>query len=149
MSSVQTSSKQSNGYFVVTAAGALVPYVPATGSGAGGSFVPGLMTAVTSGAGYTSARVLGAVLRDMGKTLVTGTSAVTERRVFRKVQVLNSAGSSFGISGASADSVSASGGGAYFTFYIELPSPGRSGLTNATDDQAAPVAYIPGMPVTF
>jgi hypothetical protein len=158
MTSVVSDFKQSRGYFIVTSGTSVKAYTYAGGSGAGGSFVPGVMTQ----ADVTV--VTGAVLRDMGRTVLTGTlgaagnatstaaSAGNLQRVFRKVQLLNklpgtSTSSatipnvSQGVSSATTNTTT----GGYDTFYIELPTLGRSG--GATNDVAiATVVYVPGLP---
>ena len=151
MSSVQTSMKQSRGYFVTTATGC-VGYTAAAGVGSGGAWVPGAMTVLT-GAPATALALQGVVLRDMGKTIVG--AAVTSNllpgtsRVFRKVQILNRTGISLA---TSVPSNGITGGDntvvpPYYTCYIELPSAGSSGSTAAGSSLAAPVAYMPGLPV--
>lgn len=148
MTSLQTSLKQSKGYFVTTAANC-IGYTLSGASGAGGSFVPGTMTAL-SGNQATTLALTNIVLRDMGKTVVNPVVATQTQtgRVFRKVQILNRTG----VLAASIVSNGITGGDntvvpPYYTCYIELPSPGSGGLTVAPSLYPAPVQYIPGMPV--
>ena len=149
MTSLQTSMKQSQGYFVVSGT-TVKAYTYAGGSGAGGSFLPGVMTQ----ADVTV--IAGTVLRDMGKTVLTGnlgqsasaTSAAgaagQAQRVFRKVQWLNKL-SSVGSAANVANGVSsgAANTSEYNTFYIELPTAGRSG--GATNDVFSVYTYVPGL----
>jgi hypothetical protein len=156
MTSVSADFKQSRGYFVVTGV-SVRAYTYAGGSGAGGSFVQGAMT--TAG---TVTVVAGSVLRDMGKTVLTGslgdtaaassgtTTAGNLQRVFRKVQIINRLSSttsatvanvSQGVGSGLANTIS----GGYDTFYIELPTLGRSG--GATNNVSyTDVVYVPGLP---
>ena len=151
MASVQTSFKQSRGYFLTTTALA-AGYTYAGGSGAGGSYAPGVMTYNTS-----LAVPVNSVLRDMGKTVVVGSLGVIaatatptpglNQRVFRKVQWLNH-GRGLGVSsngvnsGTAGTDVSVVG---YDTFYIELPSAGQAGGV-AGGVAATTVVYVPGLP---
>ena len=151
MSSVQTSLKQSKGYFVTTAA--CYAFTLSGASGAGGSFVPGTMSPLAAQVAS------GTVLRDMGKTVVgpvvvqaagstNVASPTTTTRVFRKVQQLNRVPvgntNANGISGGDNTTVPP-----YFTCYIELPSPGVNCTTasGAASLPVNPVSYVPGMPV--
>ena len=155
MTSVSADFKQSRGYFVVTGT-SVRGYTYAGGSGAGGSFAPGVMT--TGSITVTA----GSVLRDMGKTVLTGslgdtaaassgtTTAGNLQRVFRKVQIINRLSSttsatvanvSQGVGSGLANTIS----GGYDTFYIELPTLGRSG--GATNNVSyTDVVYVPGLP---
>jgi hypothetical protein len=146
MTSLTTGFKQSNGYFMTTAT-SVQAYDIAAGSGAGGSFTAGAVT--------TNAISIpqGAVLRDMGKTVLVGSLASTAEtgseqgtvgvpgRVFRKVQYINSAGTN------TAANVANGVGGvspSYLTFYIELPTLGRSG--GAANTTGSSVVYVSGLP---
>lgn len=139
MSSIVSAPKQTNGYFVAT--GTYTSYAISTAaSGSGGSVVAPLLTA-TTGAGAA-----GDLLKDMGKTVQSGTAGTTGTtvahvngsgfRVFRKVQLLNKNSNLVGngISGASP---------AYSTFYIELPVSGNSSSAAINNSS---LVYVPGMP---
>ena len=155
MSSVMADFKQSRGFFVVTGA-TILGYTYAGGSGAGGSFTPGVMTAAT-----VTVITGGSILRDMGKTVLTGTlgeaavqtstaaAAGNLQRVFRKVQLLNKLSStgtalianvSQGVSSGTTNTTT----GGYDTFYIELPTLGRGG--GATNNLFTNVIYVPSLP---
>jgi hypothetical protein len=155
MTSLQTGMKQSRGYFLTTTALA-AGYTYAASSGAGGSWVPGVMTYNTS-----IAVPVNSVLRDMGKTVVVGplgTVAATatptagqNQRVFRKVQWVNHgrgvAASGLvnpanGVSSGTVGTDTATVG--YDTFYIELPAAGQAGGASAV--LATGVVYVPGLP---
>jgi hypothetical protein len=155
MSSVLTEGfKQSHGYFLVIATTGVASYDIAAGSGAGGSFLPGAATTPAAGVPAIAA---GQILRDMGKTVLVGGIANTAGaassagtvgvplRVFRKVQLLNSAGAN----GLAANAPNGVSGNAtsYFTFYIELPTLGRSGSSanNALGGQFTYVNSLPGL----
>ena len=159
MTSLQTHMKQSKGYFLTVSTG-VVGYTYSAPSGAGGSWVPGVMTPLAAGVSVTALALAGTVLRDMGKSvfvggLVTGPGAETvagttgvPTRVFRKVQLLNAAGSNTlagnapnGVTGASADATIAN---AYNTFYIELPTLGRGG--GASNVVGGLFTYVPNLP---
>lgn len=145
MASIQSGYKQSKGYFVVTNATGFTAYTYSGGGGAGGSFTPGTMTAVTPPV------VIGSVLKDMGKTVLvgpvvngSGTDGVNavpvagqNQRVFRKVQwVFNGSAVgplSNGVGGAPDNGV----------FYIELPNL-QAGGNSA--NVATAVSYVPAMP---
>jgi hypothetical protein len=75
----------------------------------------------------------GAILRDMGRTIVSST------RTFRKIQYVvpaNRAASTFGVSGLTTN------GESYFTGYIELGFGAEGGSGNPTDATGpAPVAH--------
>lgn len=149
MASVQSSYKQTRGYFLVVGATLTVGYTYGGATGAGGSWAPGTMTKTTVSVPVNS------VLRDMGKTVVVGPLGVfaatatqtpgQNQRVFRKVQwVDHRAGSvtSNGVSNGAGGTDTATVG--YDTFYIELPAAGQAG--GAAVDVATPVVYVPGMP---
>jgi len=160
MTSVSSDFKQSRGYFVVTGTSTTVrAYTYAGGSGAGGSFVQGAMTT----AGSVTV-VAGSILRDMGKTVLVGSlgaagnadssaaSAGNLQRVFRKVQLLNKLSGTSTTSatvpnvsqGVSSGTTNTTTGG-YDTFYIELPTLGRSG--GATNNVTfTDLVYVPGLP---
>lgn len=157
MTSLQTSMKQSHGYFLVTGVVG-VTYVNAASSGAGGSWAPGAMT-VNAGAGATLSA--GQVLRDMGKTVFVGglasaagagsdsTAAAgnvgVPQRVFRKVQLLNATGANVVSSGSNLGNIgNGVGGASYNVFYIELPTLGRGG--GSTNNIGGLFTYVPGLP---
>jgi len=166
MTSVSAEFKQSRGYFVVTGTKSteLTAWaVSVAASGAGGSATPAVMAGVT-----TLALVAGQVLKDMGKTITTGSVgqvatptvagvAGLPARVFRKVQLLNKAttsattttnvangvgGSAPGGTGFLGTDVGVNGSG-YNTFYIELPT---NGTPVASVAGLSALIYIPGMP---
>jgi hypothetical protein len=150
MTSLTTGFKQSGGYFLVVGAVG-VTYDIAAGSGAGGSFLPGAATVRTAAGATLSA---GQILRDMGKTVLVGglanaagavSSAGTvgvPTRVFRKVQLINTAGAvtlaGNAPNGVSGDSTT------YQTFYIELPTLGRGG--GSTNLLGGLFVYVNGLP---
>jgi len=165
MSSVVTDFKQSHGYFITTGTGCVGYYQSAAGSGAGGSFVQPVMTPLTASQLLSTQLALAVtILRDMGKTVLVGgiansagsgsTAGTTgvPTRVFRKVQLLNTsrqvastagaANVANGVDGSSAEN--ATNGNMYFTFYVELPTLGRSGHTSNT--VAQPLAYVNSLP---
>ena len=122
------------------------------GTGSGGAWAPGAMTVLTGAPAAVLTSGAGVVLRDMGKTIVgaavAGNTLAGTSRVFRKVQILNRTSTlamsvnSNGVTGGDNTVVPP-----YYTCYIELPSAGSSGLTAAGSASAAPVAYMPGLPV--
>lgn len=131
MASVTTRSfKQTNGYFVAvsTIVSTSQYVVSAASSGAGGSAVPPSFTkaGTASGANF----VTGAMLKDMGKTVVSSS------HTFRKVQAV--------VAGSGA--VNASTPLTGMPFYIEL-NTGNALQTGTGADYtgAAPVAYLPGL----
>ena len=148
MTSLQTSMKQSHGYFLTVGTGT-VGYTYAGASGAGGSFTPGTMTKITGAEVATPLLAAGAVMRDMGKTVYVGAlnstagvatvaaAAGANTRVFRKVQLLNTVGTTDtgatgtnavttnGVSGPATSVAAGVTSDAYQTFYIELPTLGR------------------------
>jgi len=152
MTSVWADFKQSHGYFLVLSAVG-VTYDIAAGSGAGGSFTAGAATVRTAAGATLSA---GQLLRDMGKTVLVGglqaaaggtsasatASAGVPARVFRKVQLINTAGAvtlaANAPNGVSGDSTT------YQTFYIELPTLGRSG--GSTNLLGGLFTYVNGLP---
>ena len=165
MTSVVSDFKQSHGYFITTGTGCVGYYQSAAASGSGGSFVGPTMTPLTSSTLLSTQLALaGTILRDMGKTVLVGgigaaaaatTSAGTTgvpTRVFRKVQLLNTARNvasvlgaanvANGVDGSSAEN--ATNGNMFFTFYVELPTLGRSGHTGNT--VAQPLAYVNSLP---
>lgn len=152
MSSLQTSFKQTNGYFVAVNTTAFLAYtISAAESSNGGSYVPVVLTA----ASVTPAA--GDVFKDMGKTVTTGAAGTTTAanvvtggkvngvgpRVFRKVQRLNKFTDATknlvanGISGVPPNAVTGDTG--FNTFYIELPVSGGAAPTPQ-------LVYVPGMP---
>jgi len=147
MTSVSVDFKQTHGYFLVTGAVG-VTYDIAAGSGSGGSFLPGAAT--VNGTTLSA----GQVLRDMGKTVLVGGLATAAgnasaagttgvpARVFRKVQLLNSPA---GVVGTATNVGNGVGGAAtYQTFYIELPTLGRSG--GSTNLLGGLFTYVSGLP---
>ena len=164
MSSVVTDFKQSHGYFITTAINCVGYYISAYGSGAGGSFVQPVMTPLSAGPLVTQLALAGTILRDMGKTVLVGglangaASASTAgttgvpTRVFRKVQLLNTARGVASALGAAniANGVdgsiveNATNGNMFDTFYVELPTLGRSGGSSNTLGQ--PLAYVNSLP---
>lgn len=165
MSSVLTDGfKQSHGYFITTAINCVGYYQSAAGSGAGGSFVQPVMAPLSAGPLVTQLALAGTILRDMGKTVLvgglanaaaSGSTAGTvgvPTRVFRKVQLLNTTRNVASLLGAAniANGVdgsiveSAALGNMYDTFYVELPTLGRSGHTGNT--VAQPLAYVNSLP---
>lgn len=151
MTSLTTGFKQSGGYFIVLSATGFKVFDYTAGSGAGGSFLPGTMTANTA-----PTVAVGNILRDMGKTVLlggvggavgataTGTTGVPTR-VFRKVQLINTAGANT-LPGNAPNGVSGNST-TYQTFYIELPTLGRSGsfVDNALGMQVVYVNSLPGL----
>jgi hypothetical protein len=150
MTSITSATKQSQGYFLVLSGTNMKGYTYAGGSGAGGSFVPGAMTDATLT--FTA----GEVLRDMGKTVLVGgigasagssTAAGTAgvpTRVFRKIQRLNTI-TLTGDANNVANGVGGTVTNNYQSYYIELPTLGRSGLGNS-NALGASVVYINGLP---
>jgi len=154
-----------DGYFITTGAAgtsnSVVGYYLSTaGSGAGGSFVQPVMTPLSGGVA-TALALAGTVLRDMGKTVTVGGIANSASagstagtvgvptRVFRKVQLINTpsrvvgdaANVANGVGGVASDAAT---GNIYQTFYLELPTLGRSGgLTNLLGQA---FVYIPALP---
>ena len=146
MSAVSTEFKQADGYFLV---------ISTTGV-TGWDFASGAMTVA-----QLPVIAAGQVLRDMGKTVLVGgigaaatnaTGATTSAgtagvpsRVFRKVQLLNSVGA-VTLAGNAPNGVSGNST-TYFTFYIELPTLGRSGSSanNALGGQFTYVSGLPGL----
>ena len=125
-------------------------------TGSGGSSTSAALTPVT-----TLVLAAGQVLKDMGKTITTGSVGDTSTtagpvaglgpRVFRKVQLLNqgntvataSTNRANGVgSGYTGTDVGTFGSG-YNTFYIELPT---SGTPIASVAAFANLTYLPGMP---
>jgi hypothetical protein len=140
MSSVVTSPRTSNGYFVVLGTNAMAGKVFSYtgGSGAGGSFVPGSFAAATwaaTGPPATLLAISGAVLRDNGKTVVSA------GRVFRKVSLYTPSLTTGGVSGGV---FSPAGQQDYHTGYIELPGGSLDTVfAGAVTPDIAPVAYMP------
>ena len=125
MASGANSFKQNKGYFVVLSTlSTTSQFNVAAGVGAGGSYLPGPITTQASTAPSGVANLnAGAILKDMGKTVVSST------HTFRKVQAVVT-------NGPSVTSVAAATGQ---PFYIEL-------VTNqAQQSMAASVAYLPGL----
>ena len=169
MSSAVSDFKHSaqEGYFITTGASATSNsvvgyYISTAGSGAGGSYVQPVVTALSGGVA-TQLALAGTVLRDMGKTVTVGgiansasasTTAGTTgvpTRVFRKVQIINApsrvvgdaANVANGVGGVATDAAT---GNMYQTFYIELPTLGRSGgLTNLLGQALVYVPALPGL----
>jgi hypothetical protein len=117
--------KQTRGYFVLLSTlNSSIQFAIAAGSGAGGSYLPG---AVTTQAGLAPSGVAaipsGAVLKDMGKTVVSST------HTFRKVQTMVAQG----------PSITATAAATGLPFYIEL-NTGQN--LSAVGTQ---VAYLPGL----
>jgi hypothetical protein len=121
------------------------------------------MTPLSAGALVTALALSGSILRDLGKTVLVGgiangaASASTAgtvgvpTRVFRKVQLLNAPATVVGqalnvgngVGGIATDAATA---GMYQTFYIELPTLGRSGgSTNLLGGQFAYINSLPGL----
>lgn len=128
------SFKQSNGYFVLTAA------LPSTNvfaapvqSGSGGDAKvasPAVLTPTLLPSSICSSAniVAGTLLKDMGKTVISSS------HVYRKVQaVVASNPANNGLAAAPSAT-----GETYCSFYIEL----ANGTVQA---KAAPVAYLPGL----
>jgi len=117
--------KQTRGYFVVLSSlSTNLQYNIAAGSGAGGSYLPGAVTTQAATAPSGVAVIpSGAVLKDMGKTVVSST------RTFRKVQTLI----------ASGPSITATAAATGLPFYIEL-NTGQNMSSAGTQ-----VAYLPGL----
>lgn len=164
MTSIVSDFKQSHGYFITTAVGCVGYVMTTLPSGSGGSFGGAVMSALTGTEIVTPLALAGTILRDMGKTVTVGgiantantvTSAGTvgvPTRVFRKVQLLNTtravasasgaANAPNGVAGPAADNSTVAG--MYDTFYVELPTLGRSGHTGNTIGQ--PLAYVNSLP---
>lgn len=116
--------KQTKGYFVVLSSlSTNVQYNIASGSGAGGSYLPGTVSYPTSGTGV-AAIPAGSYLKDMGKTVLSST------HTYRKVQLVTA--NAYPGAGA----VAAATG---LPFYIELPG------SNLPVNPATQVAYLPGL----
>jgi hypothetical protein len=143
MSSVVTSPRTANGFFVSYAS--LTSGTPKIlsytgGSGAGGSTVPGSFSTATwangavvgSGTVSTILGGAGAMLRDGGKTVVSSS------RVFRKVNLFNPALGTGGVGGAAGTAYPQSD---YLSGYIELPAASLD--NNAVTETYAPVVYMP------
>ena len=156
MASVHSGFKQTNGYFLVATAGPVRAYtISSPPSGAGGSFKPAVLSQDN-----TDSLPLGTLLKDMGKTVVTGavgTSGSTGNNVnglgprfFRKVQLLNTpnvlatatVNASNGVSSGAAGTDAGVLGPGYNTFYIELPTSGQPQAAN----ESATLTYVAGMP---
>lgn len=158
MASVQSSYKQTNGYFLLSSTGVVKAYkITTPASGAGGSFVAPVLTQAN-----TASLPAGSVLKDMGKTVRAGSVGAADgttvaqvngvaQRFFRKVQLLNSAGAAaLGGNTLAATNVKYTGVGGndatgtdiYNTFYIELPTSGAP----AAASNSATLVYVPGMP---
>ena len=154
MSSVQTSMKQSRGYFVATSTAAIQTFTVTTaGSGSGGSYVAPVFAATTL------TPVIGMIFKDMGKTVATGSVGTggapvatvngANPRFFRKVQLLNTPvtllgaalNPSNGVNSGRAGTDTGAAGAGYNTFYIELPTGGQR-----SDQMPANLAYVPGLP---
>ena len=128
--------KNSGGFFVPVGDCVAKVFGYTSGTGAGGSTVPGAFS-TASWANLGAARAssiatagAGALFRDGGKTVVSAS------RVFRKVQLLvSTSASTSGVAGAAGTTKED-----YLTGYIELMS--GNGANPAT---AAPVAYYPSM----
>jgi hypothetical protein len=119
--------KQTRGYFVALSALPSTQQFMSSGSGgAGGSYLPGVMTpGGNTASGNAGVIASGSVLKDMGKTVVSST------HTFRKVQLVVAGGPAF------STNVTAANTGA--PFYIELVT-GQSAQATA-----ASVAYLPGL----
>ncbi len=117
--------KQTRGFFVVLSSlSTSLQYNIAAGSGAGGSYLPGAVTTQASLAPSGAAAIpSGAVLKDMGKTVVSST------RTFRKVQTMVAQG----------PSIAATAAATGLPFYIEL-NTGQNLSSAGTQ-----VAYLPGL----
>jgi hypothetical protein len=112
--------KQTKGFFVaLSSIVSTLQYSIAAGTGAGGSFVPGAVTTP-----YLTNIGAGAVLKDMGKTVVSST------RTFRKVQ--NTLASGPALPNVSTPLLG-------LPFYIEL-NTGQNLSSAGTQ-----VAYLPGL----
>jgi hypothetical protein len=116
--------KQTKGYFVTLAPlVSSMQFVNTGSSGAGGTYVPGVMTGSGGAGAQVSSIAANSMLKDMGKTVVSST------RTFRKVQLMVPNG----------PSVSSQAAATGMPFYIEL-STGQTSQANA-----AQVAYLPGL----
>lgn len=116
------SFKQTNGYFVLTAAlpSTLQFKASTPPSGSGGDYkLPGFSASVAGESVIAS----GVLLKDMGKTVLSSS------HVFRKVQAVVANGAA----------VSATTNVTGQPFYIELATGNQAQAT------AAPVAYLPGL----
>lgn len=112
--------KQTRGFFVVLSTiSTQLQYAIAAGTGAGGSFLPGAVTTP-----YGTNIGAGAVLKDMGKTVVSST------RTFRKVQ--NTLASGPALPNVATPLLG-------LPFYIEL-NTGQNLSSAGTQ-----VAYLPGL----
>lgn len=130
MSSVVSKSfKQTNGYFVAVApilsTSQFSVSVPATGAG-GDAKPPTFVKVGTANAANFAA---GAMLKDLGKTVVSST------HTFRKVQAVVVGG----------PSITATTPLTGLPFYIELTTGQSAQAGVLTDTGAAPVAYLPGL----
>ena len=118
MSSVAASVRQisaNNGYYinVATAVGKIYAYNPATGAS---TFSTALWAAVNTTAYGGAISTAGtALFKDMGKTVVSA------GRTFRKVQLVTSTVSTFGVGGSQGIDAD------YLTGYIELGFDGTTG----------------------
>lgn len=117
--------KQTRGFFVVLSSlSTNLQYKIAAGSGAGGSYLPGAVTTQAQDAPSGVAVIpSGAVLKDMGKTVVSST------HTFRKVQILV----------ANGPNITATAAATGLPFYIEL-NTGQNMSSVGTQ-----VAYLPGL----
>jgi hypothetical protein len=161
MTSLQSSFKQTNGYFMVTLTTGvtIAGYTIKTAqTGSGGSSTSPVMQAASVGV-----LTLGSVLKDMGKTITTGAVgdasdtgapvAGLGPRVFRKVQLLNQGNTAanglinrangVGSGFSTTDPSNNAQGTGYNTFYIELPT---SGTPTASVTAFQGLSYIPGVP---
>jgi len=126
--------KQTRGYFVVLSTiSTTSQFNIAAGSGAGGSYQPGAITTQSATAPSGVANITAnAVLKDMGKTVVSST------HTFRKVQLLVTSG----------PSITATAAATGLPFYIEL-NTGQNLQVNSGSSSyvggAASVAYMPGL----
>jgi hypothetical protein len=163
MSSVVSDFKQSHGYFITTTTGCVGYYQSVAPSGAGGSYVGPTMAQLSAGVSVTALALSGTILRDLGKTVLVGgigaaagaTSAAgttgVPTRVFRKVQLLNAPATVVGqtlnvANGVGGNAADAAIAGMFNTFYIELPTLGRSGgSTNLLGGQFAYINSLPGL----
>ena len=149
-----------DGYFITTSTSVVGYYLSTAGSGAGGSYVQPVMTPLSGGVA-SLINVTGVILRDLGKTVTvgglanaaaaasTGGTTGVPTRVFRKVQLINSparvvsdaANLANGVGGVATDAAT---GNMFQSFYIELPTLGRSG--GASNTVGLNVVFVPALP---